>query len=136
MSDMNRITPRTALSTGGVLFAGTMLVAIGIFQVLIGIAAIAEDEVYAPVGDYVFRVDLTGWGWIHLVIGVLLFIVGIGVLTGSRWAIGTAIMLAVISAIGNFLFIPYYPIWSLVIIAFDVLIIWALAGQLGATSPA
>ena len=91
------------------------------------IAAIFEDQFFVVGPNYVYDVDATAWGWIHLILGVVVFFAGAGALTGQTWARVVGITLACLSAVANFFFIPYYPIWSLVIIALDILVIWALA---------
>ncbi|HSO56100.1 MAG TPA: hypothetical protein VL330_25905, partial [Actinomycetes bacterium] len=78
-----------------------------------------------------FQFDATTWGWIHLVLGVIMAAAGWGLLSGKTWARAVAITLAVLSAIANFLFIPYYPFWSLLIITLDVFVIWAVAAHGG-----
>lgn len=103
------------------------MVMIGVFSAIAGISAIVRDDIYVFRGDYVFRWDVSGWGWIHLALGVLIFLAGLGVFSGRTWARAVGIALAVLSAIANFLFLPYYPIWTLLIILLDVLVIWALA---------
>jgi hypothetical protein len=77
--------------------------------------------------NYVFQLDATTWGWIHLLVGLLVAFAGYGLLSGKTWARVVAITLAVLSAVANFLFIPYYPFWSLLIITLDVFVIWASA---------
>jgi hypothetical protein len=77
--------------------------------------------------DYIFSFDLTGWGWVHLLLGILAAVAGFAVLQGQTWARVVGIVLAGLSMIANFLFLPYYPLWSLLIIALDVAVIWALA---------
>ncbi|MFF0445858.1 hypothetical protein ACFYT4_05475 [Streptomyces sp. NPDC004609] len=114
-------------AVGGVVFAGVLLLCNGVLAILQGIAAIAEDVVYGVVGDYVYRINLTGWGWIHLVIGVCLVITGAGVLKNMAWARYAGIFFAAISLIAQFMFLPYLPIWSVIMIAIDGFIIWALA---------
>ena len=114
-------------ATGLAVFAGVVMTAIGVNQVLLGIAAIADDEVYLAVPDYVYSLDLTTWGWIHLVIGALLIVTGIAVVTGKAWARAIGIVLATLNLIANFLFIPYYPVWSVLLVALDVAVIWGLA---------
>jgi hypothetical protein len=99
----------------------------GMFQVLVGLLAIFENEIYVQTRNYLFKFDVTTWGWIHLVVGVVVGLAALGLLRGRTWARVVGIILAVLSAIANFLFIPYYPVWSLLIIAVDVFIIWALA---------
>jgi hypothetical protein len=115
-----------AWAAGGTLFAGVLLLVDGILGILNGIAGIAADDVYTRIGSYVFEWDLTAWGWIHLIIGILLVITGTGLLARQTWAGVTAIFLAMLSAVANFFFIPYYPFWSILVIALDVWVIWAL----------
>lgn len=112
--------------TGGVLFAGVVMMLTGVLDVFRGIAAIAEDEVFLNTPRYTFEFDLTGWGWIHLILGLLLAVTGFFVVKGAAWARYTGIFLASLSAVEAFLSLPYYPLWALVIIALDVFVIWAL----------
>jgi hypothetical protein len=110
-----------------VLDAVILMLLAGMFQVLVGLLAIFENEIYVQTRNYLFKFDVTTWGWIHLVVGIAVGLAGLGLLRGRTWARVAGIILAVLSAIANFLFIPYYPVWSLLIIAVDVFIIWALA---------
>jgi cell division protein FtsW (lipid II flippase) len=110
-----------------VLDAVILMLLAGMFQVLVGLLAIFENEIYVQTRNYLFKFDVTTWGWIHLVVGVVVGLAALGLLRGRTWARVVGIILAVLSAIANFLFIPYYPVWSLLIIAVDVFIIWALA---------
>ncbi|THV42802.1 DUF7144 family membrane protein [Glycomyces buryatensis] len=127
---------RLAWATAGAIFAGCMMLTAGLFQLFQGMAAIAKDEVFVDVADYVYAIDTTGWGWIHLIIGIVVILVGVFVLMGHSWAYGVGIGLAVLSAIDQFFFLPYYPLWSLVVLALDVFVIWALAVVLAQTSTA
>ncbi|GLF95832.1 DUF7144 family membrane protein [Streptomyces yaizuensis] len=117
----------TDWAVGGVIFAGILLLCNGVLAILQGIAAIGEDNVYGRVGDYVYRINLTGWGWIHLIIGICLVITGYGILKSMSWARYAGIFFASISLIAQFLFLPYLPVWALIMIAIDVFIIWALS---------
>ncbi|WP_395358575.1 hypothetical protein ACHGLA_01965 [Streptomyces sp. YH02] len=111
----------------GTLFAGVLMVVIGILDVLQGIAAIAKDDVYTRVGDYVFEFNLTGWGWTHVVLGILVGLAGTGILMGSEWGRMGGITLAVLNTVAQFLFLPYHPWWALFSMAISILVIWALA---------
>ncbi|MEX1142814.1 MAG: hypothetical protein WD399_07310 [Thermoleophilaceae bacterium] len=111
---------------GGVAFAGFMLILIGAFQATIGFAAIFEDDFFVVGRAYAYDIDVTAWGWAHLALGVLLLLIGLALLAGQGWAALVAIVLALLSAIANFLFIPYYPFWAIVVIAVDIWVIWAL----------
>jgi hypothetical protein len=111
----------------GVMFAATLMIVGGILQVFQGISAIANDEFFVTLPNYVVTVDVTTWGWIHLVFGILVVLGGFSLFSGTRAAAIFALVLAVLSAIANFGFIPYYPLWALFIIAVDVFIVWAIA---------
>ena len=111
---------------GMTTFAVLMMVMIGVFHAVEGLAALFTNEVYLVGAHYVFSFDLSAWGWIHLLLGILVIAAGVGVRTGQLWARSVGIGLVAISMIGNFLFLPYYPAWSLLIIALDFFVIWAL----------
>jgi hypothetical protein len=118
-------------AVGFTVFAGVMMIMVGVWQALAGLIAIFENEFYVQTRNYLFEFDATTWGWIHLVIGLLVAFAGWGLLSGRTWARSVAIALAVLSAISNFLFIPYYPFWSLLIITLDIFVIWAIAAHGG-----
>ncbi len=111
----------------GVMFAATLMIVGGIMQVFQAISAIANDEFFVTLPNYVVTLDVSTWGWIHLVFGILVVISGMSLYSGSRAAAIFALVLAVLSAIANFGFIPYYPVWALFIVAVDVFVIWAIA---------
>lgn len=113
-------------AAGGLVFAGTVLVIIGVFHAIAGLVAIFDDEFYVVTRNYTFDLDVTVWGWIHLIVGILLVVVGWSVFARRPWAAVAAIVLAGFSAVANFFFIPYYPLWSILVIALDVWVIWSL----------
>jgi hypothetical protein len=123
-----RPTPQdpSAWQMGGVLFAGSMLALIGFFQVIAGLVAIFDDDFYVVGRNYTFNLDTSAWGWLHLLLGLLFLVTAYGLFALRSWAMYTAIGLAILSAIANFLFIPYYPFWSILVIALDIWVIWAL----------
>jgi hypothetical protein len=112
--------------TGFAVFGGSMMIVIGIFQVVVGLTAIFEKTFYVLTSDYIFGFNVSAWGWIHLALGVLVALGGAAVLAGQMWGRALGIVLASLSAIANFLFLPYYPLWSMLIIAADIAVIWAL----------
>ena len=118
--------PVSGWALGGITFAACILTLIGIFQAIAGLTAIFDDNFYVVARNYTFDLDTTGWGWIHLLVGLLLVATGFGLFSRQAWAGVTAIFLASLSAIANFFFIPYYPWWALLVIALDVWVIWAL----------
>jgi hypothetical protein len=113
-------------AVGGITFAATMLILIGLFQAIAGLVAIFDDGFYLVTQNYTFDLDPTAWGWIHLLLGIGLLVTGWGLISGATWAGVVAITLAVLSAVANFFFIPYYPWWSLLIIALNCWVIWAI----------
>ena len=113
-------------AVGGIAFAGTVMVMIGTFQAIEGLVAVFNDEFFVVARNYTFNLDVTAWGWIHLIIGLVVLATGFGLFARSTWAGVTAILICALSAISNFFFIPYYPFWAIVIIALDMWVIWAL----------
>lgn len=111
---------------GFTAFAAALMIIAGIWGFLLGISALAKDRVFVVSPQYVYKIDVTGWGWIHLIIGIIVAIGGLCLLLGQTWARILAIFLAAVSAISQFLFLPYYPLWSILIIALDVFVIWAV----------
>jgi hypothetical protein len=121
---------RTSFAYGVTLFGGVMLTTVAVFQILGGIGALAKDTIFVEGVNYAYEIDLTTWGWIHLVIGVIALATGIGIVMAQTWAYMLGIMIAVLSAVANFAFIPHYPVWSIIVIAFDGLVIWALCSRI------
>jgi len=119
----------TTWVTGFAWFAGVLLIISGLWDVVIGISAILADKIFVTAPQYVYYFDITGWGWVHLILGVLVAGTGIGVVKGTAWGRILGVALASASLLVNFAFIPHYPFWSILVIVLDVLVIWALASQ-------
>jgi hypothetical protein len=115
--------------TGWIAFAGVMLMIVGTLNAINGLIAIINDDWVVFTNNDAVSIDITGWGWIHLVLGVVVFLAGLGVFTGNVLARTVGVIVACISVIANFLWLPVYPIWSTIIIAVDVLVIWALTAH-------
>ena len=111
---------------GLVVFAAVMLTIAGILNIFRGIMAIAQDDVFIATPSYVFRFDLTGWGWVHLILGAVAVAVSMGLYQAATWARVAGVVIAGLVIIVNFLSLPYYPVWSVVMIALSGFIIWAL----------
>jgi hypothetical protein len=120
-----------AAAAGVARFAGVMLAVVAVFEILQGIAAIANDSVFVRGVNYTYKLDVTAWGWIHLLIGVVSLGIGIAIVIGNTLGYLGGIAVAFLGAVANFAFLPYYPLWSLLVIAFNVLVIWALCVQIG-----
>ena len=114
-------------ASGLTVVAATFLVIGGIWHALAGLSAVVHDDVYVATPQYIYSFDLTAWGWIHILLGVLLIVAGIAVLKGQMWARVVGIIMACLSMLANFAFLPHYPLWSILIIILDVGVIWALA---------
>ena len=121
---------RSSLAGGVSLFGGIILATVGLFQFFEGLSAVLNDKVYASTPSYVYEFDLTLWGWYHLILGAVAVAVGIAIVASQDWAFFAGIFLATLSALTQFIFLPYYPLWALTIIAVDVVVIWALCRRL------
>jgi hypothetical protein len=110
---------------GLVLFAATLLLVLGCFNLIHGIAAIANSHVFVANAHFVFA-NLKTWGWITLILAVLQVLAGIGVLAGNQLARWFGVVLVGLNAIDQMLFLPAYPFWSLTIIAIDVVALYGL----------
>jgi hypothetical protein len=108
-----------------IVFAVTLLTVVGIFNVIEGIAAIARSHVFIANAHYVIG-DLRAWGWVTLILGVLQLLAALGVMTGNQLSRWFAVAVIGLNAINQMFFIPAYPFWSLMIIAFDVVALWGL----------
>lgn len=117
---------RSGAAVGFTIFASVMLMLIGTFHAIAGLAGIFENEFYAVTPNYILEFDVTVWGWIHLIWGIIVLLAGFALWTGAVWARTIGVALAGLSALANFAFIPYQPVWSILIIALDVTVIWAL----------
>jgi hypothetical protein len=122
-SAQQQVADRSGLTA----FAGIMLVVAGFYHALTGLAAVFRDQIYVQTPDYIYQLDLTGWGWTHLLLGALVLGTGIAVLQGAAWGRVVGLALVVLSLLANFLFLPHYPVWSILIIALDIAILCALA---------
>ena len=120
---------RSSAGAGWVFFAAIMMIVLGIFGALEGLAAIVRSGFYHVPPNYYVSINARGWGWIHLIVGIIVVLAGFALFSGATWARVVGIIMASISAIANFLFIPFYPVWALLIIAIDVFVIWALAAH-------
>lgn len=114
---------------GVTTFAGILLATVALFQIFEGLAAILEDEVFVATRDYVFKFDLTTWGWIHFGFGLVAFATGIGLFLGKTWARALGLFIALCGTLLNFMFLPYYPWWAITVITLNVVVMWAIATQ-------
>jgi hypothetical protein len=126
-----RVTPRdeqdvSGWSIGFTVFAATMMIVVGFFQFFEGLAAVIQDDFFVLGRKYAFDLDVSTWGWIHMICGALVIIGGMGLFSGAMWAKVIAIIALMAQMLLNFFYIPYYPVWSLLIIAVAIVCIWAI----------
>ncbi|MBF6353705.1 hypothetical protein IU449_03935 [Nocardia higoensis] len=126
MSTTDDRSVQQAVAAGTSIGAAVLLMAVGFLSAFQGISAIAEDEILVAGPNYIYEFNTTTWGWIHLVLGILIVVTALALMGGATWARVVAVMLAALSLLGNFLWLPYYPWWSIAVIALDVVVIWAV----------
>ena len=114
-------------AVGWTIFASILLIMIGIFQAISGLVAIVNDTFYVVGEEWIFKFDISTWGWVHLLIGLVMALAGFFLFRGAMWARVVGIVVAVIAAIANFAWLPWYPLWSIIIITVSVFVIWALS---------
>jgi len=120
---------RSGVAVGFTYFAAIMMMLSGGFEILQGLSAIIKKNLYVVNKDYIYKINVNGWGWIHLILGVIVLLAGIALLGGALWARIVGIAMAALIAIANFLWLPCYPVWAIVLIALNVVVIWALAAH-------
>ncbi|MET8947351.1 hypothetical protein ABZX30_28335 [Streptomyces sp. NPDC004542] len=120
------ISAKQHWAAGLMMFGAVMLAIVGVLDIFRGIMGIAQDRVFITTSGYVFQYNLTGWGWVHLVLGVVAFVVSLGLFQAATWARIAGVVIAGFLIIANFLSLPYYPVWSTLAIAISGLVIWAL----------
>jgi hypothetical protein len=130
MAGTDNAPTRSAWAGGVSFFGGVIMATVGLLQFFEGISAVVNDKVFAATPTYVYKFDLTLWGWFHLILGAIAVVVGVAIMASQPWAFFTGIFLAALSVIIQFLFVPYYPLWALTIIAIDFAVIWALCRRL------
>jgi hypothetical protein len=114
------------MRSGWTVLAAVLMIFSGVMAILEGIAAIAKDDLFVRTANYAFRFNLTSWGWIHLVLGIIVLSAGCALFSGAVWARAVGVAIAGLTLIANFMWLPYYPFWAIVLIAMNIFIIWAL----------
>jgi hypothetical protein len=130
------MSTRASGPTGWAVFAGTVLAIVGAFNIIYGLAAIFRDEVITTTGERVIVWDVTRYGWILLILGIFQLLAGMALFAGASWARWTAVVLAGLNAVGNVPFLTVQPIWTALIIALDIIVIYQLTARWEAVDPA
>lgn len=112
--------------TGAIVFGACVLMVVGSFNVVQGLFAIFKNQVYVSTGSEVLLIDLSAWGWIHLLFGVAQIVSGAALFTGATWARVVVIGLVMVNAMTHMLLLPAFPLWSLLVIALDMIVLWAV----------
>ena len=127
---MSATTPRNApissLAVGVTLTAAIILIIGGVLHAMEGVVGLATNEFYVTTQKWIFTFDVTTWGWIHILVGLIAILAGIGLFSGAVWARTVAVAVAAVSILVNFAWLPYYPMWAILVIAFDLIVIWAV----------
>ncbi|WP_336882440.1 DUF7144 family membrane protein [Rhodococcus globerulus] len=118
---------KQGVAAGTSFLAATLLLCAGMVSIFQGIAALADNDVFVVGVEYTYEFDVVAWGWIHIVVGAVGVVIALGLFAGATWARGMAFVVAALSIVANFLWMPYFPTWSMVIIALDIVVIWAVA---------
>ena len=116
-------------AAGWTVFAAFALILIGSFDIIAGLVGIINDKFYVVTRDYVVQFDATTWGWIKLIIGIIVLLAGFALFSGAVWARTVGVIVALISCIASFAWLPWYPVWAVIIITVDVTVIWALTAH-------
>jgi hypothetical protein len=126
-----RAAPENHSSTavGLTVTAAVLMILTGVLQAIEGFVALANDTFYVVGAEYVFELDVTVWGWIHLVLGIVAAFAGVALLQGATWARVVAVLMACGSIVAHFMWLPYYPVWSLILITFNAFVIWAVTAH-------
>ena len=111
---------------GIITAAAVILILAGVMHAMQGVVGLATNEFYVVTHRWLFQFDVTTWGWVHVLVGLIGAGTGVALLYGASWARIVGVVVAAVSVIANFLWLPYYPLWAVIIIAFDLFVIWAL----------
>lgn len=116
-------------AVGWTVFAAVMMILSGCWWIIAGLVAIINDAFYVTTEDYIFRYDISTWGWIHLIVGGLVLLAGLALFTGATWARVIGVIMASIAALVGFAWLPWYPLWAILMVTASVFVIWALTAH-------
>src|SRR6478752_464611 len=109
--------------------AGLILMLVGAFGIIQGVVGILDNDIYMVTNKWLFELKPTAWGWGHIVIGLVALSTGVGLFFGKVWAAVVAVIVSAFSILANFAWLPYYPIWAIIVIVFDLFVIWAVTAH-------
>ena len=111
---------------GWTAFAGILMIMMGFWWIISGFVALLDSEFYVVSQRWILQFNIATWGWIHLILGIVILASGCGVFLGAIWARIVGVILAVVAAVLSFAWLPYYPVWAILFIAISVAVVWAL----------
>jgi hypothetical protein len=124
---MNREVSEWAV--GWTMFAAVMMIMLGVWWIIAGLVAIIDDTFYVVTQEWIFEFNRSTWGWIHLIMGIVVLFGSFGLFRGDVWARVLGVILAVLSGLVAFSWMPYYPVWGILFIALSIAVIWALTAH-------
>jgi hypothetical protein len=114
---------------GYTVFAATMMLIQGVWWVIAGIVALFNDEFFVVTPEYIFQFDATTWGWIHLLVGIVILAAGVALYSGAVWARTVGVVVAMVAMVAAFAWLPWYPVWAMLLIALSIGVVWALTAH-------
>lgn len=132
--DVERTGPRAAAEPSGwaigwTVFAAILMTVQGGWWIMAGLVALFNDTFYVTTEDYIFRFDVTTWGWIHLLVGIVVLAAGLALFAGATWARVVGVLIAGLAMLVAFAWLPWYPLWALLFITASIGVIWALTAH-------
>ncbi len=113
-------------AVGLTALAGFLMLMLGSWWIIAGFVGIVNDDFFVVTQEWIFEFSTTSWGWTHLILGIVVLLAGFGLFTGAVWARTVGVILAVISGLVAFAWLPYYPVWAILFVTMSVLTVWAL----------
>jgi len=120
---------RSGTAVGFITLAAIFLMTIGVLHAIAGFVGLVNNDFYVVTQKYAFEFSTTSWGWIHILVGAIMFFAGTALFRGAVWARTVAVIVALISILSNFVWLPHYPWWALLLISLDVFVIWAVTAH-------
>lgn len=120
---------RSGAAVGWTMFAAITMLLIGVWWIIAGLVGVIDDNFYVTTRNYVFKFDTTWWGWIHLITGAIVVLAGFWLFTGAVWARTVGVIMAIWAALLAFAWLPWYPIWAIIIVAASITVMWALTAH-------
>ena len=119
----------SAAAVGWTVFAACMMLMIGGWWIIAGLVGLINNDFYVKTRNYIFEFDTTAWGWIHLVVGIVVLLAGLALFSGAVWARTVGVIMAFLATLLGFAWLPWFPFWAILIIVASITVIWALTAH-------